>query len=450
MRVRARCPIGRILASLLLAAATAATVVTADEARAARTIAPAEFVASPGAVAYRAGDFEQAVAAFRALSREFPDDPLVWRFLAMSLDRLGRFEEAIAAYGNALRAAPDDVATLFFRAVTRHKMGDGEAAAAGFRRVVELAPETPYGNRSREFLAGLTAGRERTAPVPRRKDWDGYVQAGAQYDDNVPAAPGGSTEPGVRFYEYAGLGYDVWRAGGFTARVEGTGYLSHHTRAEVNDFDVQQAGAALDLSYAWAPLGVPMLPRVRYDFRKTYLEATSFSTTHEITTSVRFSPLADTATRLYHAFAIERFREDGFNPGVTSRDAGTNTFGGTQYLYFLDGRVTFALDYGFKLVEADGDNFDSVSHDAEGRLAVRLPWQLTFDLSGGAGFEDFVDFNAAKDRETKRYSYGAGLSRPIFRGLSATLAYSHLTEDSNFRVLRYNRDIVSLALGYRF
>jgi Flp pilus assembly protein TadD len=174
------------------AAALAAILLTAPPSLAQSRITPEEFLASEGAKAFQTQDFNGAVDGFQALLASYPGDPLLLRYIGITLDRLGRYDEAVEAFDTALKASPGDVAILFFLGVSQYNRADFRAAESAFAQIAANAPETDYGVRAREFLAAIEANVTHVTAPAAQKRWNAYVQLGLQYDDNVAAAPDGT------------------------------------------------------------------------------------------------------------------------------------------------------------------------------------------------------------------------------------------------------------------
>ena len=127
-----------------------------------------------GVSAYRAGEIDQALAAFQEAAARNPNDPealsnlgqmlvrrnapadalpyfekacalnpdrWAYRFnLARALALLERWEEAVAAYRHAQGLFPDDYVTTFNLGLTLHKAGNDAAAVEEYRKAIALAP----------------------------------------------------------------------------------------------------------------------------------------------------------------------------------------------------------------------------------------------------------------------------------------------------------------------
>ncbi len=61
-------------------------------------IAPNQFLSSDASRYFQAGQYEKALVALNQLAEAFPQDDLIQRYRAMTLDRLGQSDEAIKIF----------------------------------------------------------------------------------------------------------------------------------------------------------------------------------------------------------------------------------------------------------------------------------------------------------------------------------------------------------------
>jgi hypothetical protein len=423
------------------AAALAAILLTAPPSLAQSRITPEEFLASEGAKAFQTQDFNGAVDGFQALLASYPGDPLLLRYIGITLDRLGRYDEAVEAFDTALKASPGDVAILFFLGVSQYNRADFRAAESAFAQIAANAPETDYGVRAREFLAAIEANVTHVTAPAAQKRWNAYVQLGLQYDDNVAAAPDGTGDrDSMRSFEYVNLGYSLVNSGNLGLRAEASGYFTQHWQNGFDSQDVQFGEVALDLDYATTLGGVSIVPSLRYGLTGTLL---------------------DSDENAHYRVAFDDYDDDGFLPVATSRDGETHEAGITQYFVFNSfGRESnFSLGYLYQHRDADGLNHESRTHTVSAGLALALPENFTLQLDGYVGWDKYPDFEGVSDpvagtiggqRETDIYGANIALSRPITDNLSASLSYAYRKENSNYSTLDYDRNVVTFTLGYSF
>ncbi len=183
-----------------------------------------------GREAYRKGDYEEALARFRAAIDRNPSDaesmsnaaqilvrqgrvqdalPLLrraveingnrwaYRFnLARALGQAGQVDQAIEQYEVAAALFPDDYATLFNLGQTYDRQGNETAAADRYRRAIALKPEEPT------FHAALALGLEKLGRnADASAEWTRYLELApdgketAQVRARITALQGGAASP---------------------------------------------------------------------------------------------------------------------------------------------------------------------------------------------------------------------------------------------------------------
>jgi tetratricopeptide (TPR) repeat protein len=432
----------------------------ASQADARRQITSQQFLASPGAQAFKAQDFAGAVEGFRALLATYPNDPLILRYVGIALDRAGRYEEAVEAFGEALGAAPGDVSILFFLGVSQYNLGDFGGAETSFAEVAAKAPDTDYGARAREFLAAIKANVTQITAPAAQKRWNAYAQLGLQYDDNVAAAPDSVDDrDSWRSFEYLNLGYALVNDGEWLLRAEASGYFSQHWENDFDSLDIQFLEAAAALNHATMLGDISVVPSFRYGLTGTFLDSDEFVVGHRFTLAADLGWNSSLKTRVFYRAAIDDYEVDGFLPSVTSRDGTTHEAGIKQFVLFdtFERESRVFLGYEYQNRDADGSNHESDKHTVSAGVTLALPEDFVLDIAGRLAWDDFDEFqgyidpndtNSISSRETDIYGGSIALSRPITDNLSASLSYSYHDEDSNIPLLSYDRNLVTFVLGY--
>ncbi len=419
---------------------------------AATGISAHDFLASPGAQAFKAGDYAQALAGFESLSRSYPDEVLILRYLAISYERLGRYAEALGAYEQALRIDPENQALHYFRGIAYFKKPEVENAEASFRRCIALSPDSAYAGRAQQYLAVLEQQRARYERPGAPKPWEVHLQAGMQFDDNIPTGP--DSDPGDQdsfgFFQYLAAGYTAFQKGGWRARAEASTYQSQHLDEGLGAFNLSSFDAGLNIDYAGHWLGKSGLAGLRYDYRPVLLEGDRFSDSHHFTSSLDVETSDATTLRLFHRLSRDDFSADGFDPGIASRDALANAVGVTPHLFFNERQGYVWAGYEYQSNDAEGLNFDFHGHQASGGLSAALSGAFRADLGADYAREDYPHFQGPRDRRTDRWRLSAALSTRLANELALALAYHYTDEDSNYSVLEYTRHVATLALLYQF
>ena len=416
-------------------------------------LSPKAFLETPAAAAFKAGDYDGALAGFQQLLDENRGDPLVLRYLAITLDRLERHEEAIEVLREALAASPDNAALHYFLGVAAWKARQVDLATESFRKSVALAPDSAYADKARDYLGALESQIARDGGGDGEgatRDWNLALTAGLQYDDNVPAAAEGLEDGGLRGYESLTGDVVVFESGGLRLKGLGFVYFSHHTERDNQDFDLMVFEPGAELGYAFEAFGIPTLASARYTFDFTLTEGSPFSSTHEVTTAIAVRPHEAALTRLHHRLSIEEFKEDGINPPVTSRDGIDNAAGITQYVFCCGQEHYLFGGYEFSVKNARGDNFDRHSHKITGGLGVLLPYDVRVELFGEYAADDYGNFVSTRSRQTHRHAASVVVKKELFEDFTGSFSYSFTDENTNFEALDYTRHVLGVAGTYRF
>lgn len=97
--------------------------------------------AGAGALAYTAGNYEEALTQYRTAIERNPDDAESHSNLGQVLVRLNRAEEALPHFERALQLIPDRWAYQFNRARALGLLNRWEDAVEGYRRAQQLFPD---------------------------------------------------------------------------------------------------------------------------------------------------------------------------------------------------------------------------------------------------------------------------------------------------------------------
>jgi hypothetical protein len=421
-------------------------------AQAARLIAAEDFLASPGAQAFRARQYGDALAGFRSLLRQYPDDILILRYIGLALLRQKQYADAIEIMERARALAPDDPAVLFVSGVVRFAAGQRRETASIMRRVRGLAPGSSYARRAARYLQAIGQLDLEQAPKDAPKSWALSLQVGGQFDDNIFAAPGSFSgeKDGFRIFERGAGSYHAVERGPWRLTVDGAAFQSQHPNDVFEEMDLGAYAAGLTLRHAARLEDVPIALSLRYGFDLAVLDGDVFSVIHSLRTSAlaNWSPYA--LSEAYHQVDFGDYRDEGFAAGISSRDATLNVLGFKQYLFMENRRHTLWLGYEYRRNDARGVNFEYRGHAVTGGAVVSLPWDVRFDLSAGYASEDYVRFLGFEPRTTDRVTVSVQLSKQLWEGLSVTAAYSRFDENSTIDILAFDRDVATVSLVYGF
>ena len=152
------------------------------------SISSEAFLSSQFSTYFKQRKYQQALAALDVLAAAHPDDPLILRYRALTLERLGRRAEAIATYRHILALRPNHVPTHLFLGLAYAKAGQRDAAAGQFRWVIDHSADDEYRHWAQAQLARLRqAGRKGHKKIVQKPYLVGKTTVA--YDSNALLIP---------------------------------------------------------------------------------------------------------------------------------------------------------------------------------------------------------------------------------------------------------------------
>ncbi len=423
-----------------------------------------DFLRSPFGQLFRSGNYAGALKALESLQHQYPDDLLLTRYHAVTLDRLGRYQEALAVYQQLLSRDPNHVPSHFFLGQTYSHMGDTNAATKEWQWVVEQSPVEQYRQWAQERLDHMREETVATAvatAVRRRPYLVG--DAGLEYDSNPLLKPNdkgvaaqGNEKQAERFSVNATLGYPLWLKS--DARVD----LLYTTRQTLHTRDLDEVNfTGQELALAATKRGSlanhDVIWGARYDFLSGWLDGQLFSVTNQwlFSADTRLTP--HTRTIAYHRFAVANYGPDGSNPPQTSRDGFNYDLGLTQYLYTDDFRRYLFLTQELNVADARGGNF--TRRGTSTRLGVHTPVpvvpQTDFDLSGGFVFGTYPDFSPLSSldvtrREDTNWDLYTSLTYYWTPHIGTRAFYRYVNANNRNDIFQYDRQIGGVQVVYSY
>ncbi len=404
--------------------------------------------------AFKAHQYEAALVEFQKLAADDPNNALVQRYLALTLDRLGRYREAIEAFQRALVLAPDNAATHYHLGTTYYKAGAPDLADASLRRALRLGPDTLYAGLARRYLDAIAQQRLQRQRAGAPPPVGFSLTVGVQQDSNIPAAPADrslfdGSRSGLRVFEQLAAEYRFLRAPGWLGSIDASSYQSEYPGGGFQPFQLSTYGVGGTLQRTTALGGLPVTSSLRYEHIWALLDGDQFSRSHVVTMGSQIGLTANSATHLYYRYARDDFEEGGVQPDFSSRDGNAHTFGLAQIWYFAGRRGLLRLGYEFQHNDTEGRNFDMDGHKVRLGAAIPLWWGIQADFGVAYAHERYPDVQGIfGKRETDRWTAEAGLSRWLSRHLRVNLNYAYIDEDSNYAILSYRRSVTGVSLSY--
>lgn len=403
--------------------------------------------------AFKARQYDVALMEFQRLAAAKPEDPLVLRYVGMTFDRLGRYEEGIRTYRQALTVNPQDPALHFYLGTTYYKGGWTELAEEQFREVLRLAPESLYGERARQYLDALAQQRAALLPPGVPKPWGVYLQAGLQYDSNIPLAPSdpalyAGDRSGVRVFEYLWGTYRFLRKPDWLGAVEVSTYQAQYPEGTFHPFTLSLYTFGASLQRTTSAWTLPVIGSLKYEYRWVLQDRDTYSRSHLLTMGGQVGFTPGTMTQAYYRYTRDNFADEGFDPAISSRDADNHALGLAQGWYLADRKGQVRVGYEFLKNRADGLNFRYTGHKIGVDGSLPVGWGVQAYAGGFYTRESYPDFQGAHRRKTDRRVFTVGLTKWLNRHVAANVHYLLTDEGSNYDLLAYRRWIAGGSVAY--
>ncbi len=362
-------------------------------------ISSRQFLSSDFVTLLKNKEYKKALKAGDILLKEYPQDSLILRYRALTLEKLGRFDEALKLYQEILSHDPNDVSAHLFLGLAYIRERKPQEAQKQLNWVVKNSNSEKYRHWAQAQLNRLRAGK--SAKHIKKKP---YIlgKTAIVYDSNPLLAPNnkalaapGSKEAGALYLFDLDVGYPVILEKDFRFDVL---YISdellHDHGSRQVDFSSQ--GFALDAKKRvfWGDRAY--LLNGRYDFRANFLRSDLFSIANRFFIGADTSFWKRTKTHFYGRVVVADYGPDGSTPDITSRDGVRYGIGATQYFYTADYKKYFFVKQELNLNETQGDNF--VRQGELTRVGFHLPLECLrhtdLDVSTGFSLGTYPDFNS--------------------------------------------------------
>ncbi len=365
-------------------------------------ISKGEFLSSDFPKFLKKRQFNKALDVLDVLLKKYPNDPLILRYRALTLDKLNRREEAIVVYQEILSENPNHTPTHLFLGLTYARDGKLEEAAKELRWVTENSGSDEYRHWAQSQLTRVRSLGKKAAVKKVEKRLYLVGKTGAYYDGNpllIPSNSNLSSRPkkdGMDFPIDLSVGYPVILEKDVRVDALYIGQsLLHDGGADQIDFNSQ--GFALDGKKRIFFGNQTVLFGARYDFRTNWLRSNYFSTVNRFLLSGETSFWKKTKTHIYTRLSYSGYKNDGTIPSISSRDGTRGGLGLVQYFYTAgDLRTYFFVKEEISFADTRGDNFNR--EGSLTRLGVHGPLDclgpMTFDVSTGFDYGAYPDFSS--------------------------------------------------------
>jgi hypothetical protein len=443
-----------------------------------RAISIEEFEGSVFAGYFQTGEYESALEAVGELLRDYPDDPLLLRYRAMTLDQLGSSQEAIAQFQELLLRDPNHVPTRYFLGLAYERAGLIEEAAEEWLWVIGNSPVATYSQWAAaaldqvydrtsglgleeagaplppaEFVPAPALPAPAAAPVPESR-WFLAGIVGFEWDSNVTLKPtdkalaNAGDRNADRLLTNLRVGRHLLREPEtaldflYTAR-----HSAHDDSLDDLNFFSQEASADLRRKVDWGSREVTL--GARYDLGVGLLESDLFTFSNGLTLTADSRWTPRTRTALLARAAWIDFGPDGSNTPQTSRDGWYQDAGFTQYLYNSDRRSHLFWTQQYNDTRVQGGNFER--RGTTTRLGFHTPFWKKLALDGAVGFRwnKYPRFSSLSTLDTERrrdavLDFYVGLTYPINPQLASRISYRFVDAENRNDFYEYERHVAGV------
>lgn len=413
------------------------------------TITAQQFMQSSFGDYFRSGDYPKALEAIEDLLGEYPNDPLLRRYKAMTLTQMGRTGKAIPIYQQLLKEDPSHAPTHYFFGEALMLAGQKEDAAQEWQWIVENAAGSSYAEWSRTSLKDSPM----VSPAEQRiKRWFVVAKYGYEYDTNVTLKPNDKSlasatdEDAGRQALSLDLRYRAYSKRDLAVDLEYQSSQSFHDDS-LNEFNFHSEDWGISARKKVNVLNRDVILGARYQFSLGILDTEIFSRRNQWTLSADTRLTKYSRTVLYDQIALTNFGPNGFNPSRTSRDGVYNDVGFTHYIYSKDFKRYIFFTEELNTAQTRGGNFDSVGNTTRIGVHTPLVGKFTFDGSAGLQYQHYPNFTSLSSGDLSRrrdldWDFFTAISYWIRPNIAVRGIYRYIRAFNRNNFFDYSRHII--------
>jgi len=423
-----------------------------------RQMSPDDFIETKGAKAFMNAKYEDALREFEALQQKYPEDLLIKRYRAMTLDKLMRFDEAQAAFQEALAAAPTNIPLHYFLAQTLIHKNDLEGAKREFEYVLQNDESRAYQGRAQAELAALKQLMDRLKAAKPKK-WSVNGSGGVDWYSNPSSKSrhgvirAGPIEESYKFSNSLGGSYELYKRGSFSTKANYS--YSHAIYSDsLREISTFSNTWGLNGTYIKPLFGKALVIQPGSNIVHTAIGQKYYSLAFGESLNLIYSPRDWYRITLNEKWTFTTYDSDGSSPDHTSRDGFGNTAGITNQFYFNKAK-NFSATLGFEAGNdfTQGSNYRKDTWTGRGGLHFPLLYKVEGDVSFKYKDSQYPKFHfpaTSPGRRDDEYEIRAALSRTFFRRWTLNSSYSVTIVNSRDKSYTYTNHIAGCSLSFNY
>jgi len=428
-----------------------------------------DIVFNLGVAYFTKGDYERAQAQFLFVHQRDPKRENLGYYLGFIHFNRKEYEQALRYFQeNVSSDIRFQQQNRFYIGLTEHHLGRDTEAARDLGEAVALRPTSPLGRTAKLFAEAI-------APKPEPRRYRIGVSGGVSYDDNPALAPSENVL-GLRQFKQGStaqiaqlrLEYDLIQAEADT--LTASYQIFSNVYNNVQNLDVLDNTWGANYVHQ-AKLGtLPAWYGAQYSYDYLLLNYDVFLSTHTATASLTLSENDSNFTSIQHRFQDKDFRFP-ITLGIPQekRDGQNYLLGVSHIRLFAGGKHFVRVGYQFEVEDTQGADYRYFGNKVSVGFQVTGPWNVRFQTGYDFQYRAYPNTNilavtlnqeqaAGSDvqgapfktlRRDKDHVFTASLSRDFGYGLSASLEFFKEFNNSTFSLFEFNRNVVTLSVGWK-
>src|SRR5262245_17626951 len=440
--------------------------------------------------------FDAAADALERARKVRPGDLSVLFQLGVLYFALGRYDQAQPLLEEVFRIDPNLDGLGYYVGFMRYRQKDYQGALRAFRATRTTDPEIAQLTR---FYSGLALGvlglpREATAeldealklaptsaltgPAERlrgaivattdeQRRFRAQVRVGVLYDTNVAVIPNVTSDPLVLALQgqqtkspgelgSVRLDYAFLRQGGFEAVATLSVFGIYYNKA--SDFSLFNPLGAVGVTYRGSMGTLPYQVGLQYAYDYFQLGSNPFVQRNTIVPSIAILLNSWNLSVLESRIQTEQFFKNSPIP-QENRNGTDYMVGLSHVMQLLNGKLQGRLGYQFDYDSTQGSDYEYIGNRVFLGASYTLPW---FGITVGDSFDvwlrNYLNVNAVfpvtapgtVERFDTQYTNVLSIGLPLSHGLSLSLDWQYINQQSNIDVYAYKRNVVSVIMTWTY